>query len=133
MKKFLTLILVCLITCCCFIFAGCAPSGTYKFKCLKYEDSNNSITCNVGDKYNGVTLTKDSFILIFNDDNTGVFRTELTYENAKTKKEVAIGEWMQGYKDEIYLTYNNQTYTATKDGNTIIMEISNGVYVTFTK
>ena len=128
--------LVCAMACCCFLFAGCSKTGTYHFESLKYEDGETSITVDIGDKFEGMELTKDTFVLMLNDDNSFALRTSYTVEydgEEYTETEVVTGTWMEGYEKEIYLTAeDDDAFVAKKDGKKIIFEYD-GVELTLKK
>ncbi len=124
-KKFIISALICVVACCCFLFAGCSTSKTYQFESLKYETNNTSITVNIGDKFEGMTLTEESYVLIFNDDHTFAFRSTYTIKNGDeeiVEVDVITGTWMEGYEKEIYGTSEDgDTFVAKKDGKRITL------------
>ena len=129
LKTFLMTALICTMACCCFLFTGCSKTVTYHFESLKYESDDTSITINIGDKFEGTELTKDTFLLLLNDNNTFVLRISyiVEYDDEEySETEVVIGTWMKGYEKEIYLTTEDESFIAKKDGKKIIFEYDVG-------
>ena len=126
LKKLIISALICVMACCCFLFAGCSNSKTYQFESLKYETNNTSVTVDIGDKFEGLTITEESYVLILNDDSTFVFRSNYTIKDGDeevTEVEVITGTWMEGYEKEIYCTTEDgDTFIATKDGKRITVD-----------
>ena len=122
LKSFLFTTLILLMTCCCFLFTGCSATGTYKFDSLKYNDGDNVFTAEVGDKFEGVELTKDTFILIIEKD-TFILRAFFTYTDGDTETKIMVGKCVKGYKKEIYFVVeDDEPLIATKNGNKISFE-----------
>ena len=134
-KRFIYVAIITVFVCMCFLFSGCSAKGEYKFEKLTYEANDSSITIEVGDKFEGVELQKDSIVLVLNDDNTFVIRMHSTteYKGETTEEtEVQVGTWTEGYKKELYLTVDDETIIFEKDGNRLIGEWD-GVTVTLKK
>ena len=134
-KSFLVTALVCVMTCCCLLFTGCGKTGTYKFESLKYDDGDNSLTAEVGDKFEGLELKKDTFILII-EKETFILRASHAYEDdgeEYTETTVVAGTWVKGYEKEIYfIVEDDDTVVAKKDGNKITFEYE-GIELTLKK
>ena len=113
------------LTCCTLLLGGCAKSTTYKLHSIKINDEKTTSTISIGDKYEGIELKEDTIILILEEDKF-VLRATTIQENSKVptkpETEISMGEWIKGYKDEIYLC-NQYGYAviAKKDGNFIIL------------
>lgn len=144
MKKFFAFILVCIMSCCCFLFAGCELTKTteiYKFNAIRYIDGDNTITVEVNGKFNGVEIKDDSFILILHPDNTFALRCNLEQMDSSNNvlssfNEVAVGTWMNGYDDEIYFAaYEEEDVLIGNkvDSNSIVFNIKDGFQIRFRK
>ena len=135
LKSLLVTALICVMACCCFLFTGCAEKGTYKFETLNYNDGETAITLEIGEKFLGTELTKETFVLLMRED-TFILRTCTTYtEGNATYMETTVqtGTWMKGFKKEIYLVYDSGIIEiAEKKGNKIIFE-TDGVTLTLKK
>ena len=126
LKSFLLVSLILAMTCCCLIFTGCVNTSTYKFDSLRYNDGDNTFTAKVGDKFEGVELKEDTFVLIIEKD-TFILRASATYEDDEkeehTKTMVFAGTCVNGYEKEIYFIVEGEsTIIAKTDGNKITFE-----------
>lgn len=118
MKKFLLAILTFTLTCCSLLFVGCKKTeGTYKLSGLAYLQNGTTHKVALGEKYNGLALQEDTFILTINEDNTAIMRTR---NNDET--EGSVFQWTKGYEDEVYL------YTL-EDSETCIFKKTDDGYV----
>lgn len=135
-KRILTILCACLVLCFGMLFCGCSGKTTYKLESIRLIDETDTHSYRIGDTLKGVELTKETFILVLNNDNTGfirVFAQDET-ENESFKK-VATLHWMKGYNKEIYLTEEDEgeCWIAKKDGKKITIEIEDEIQIILTK
>ena len=98
LKKLLAVVGLATIAASSVMLSGCSGSieGEYKFKEMYYEYKGTTTTYRVGDKIDGVTLTKESIVLVLRDDDA-ILRlySELDGEE---EKEVMVGTWTNGMR-----------------------------------
>ncbi len=132
MKKLLLIILTFVLACCCLLFGSCkgkkSYEGTYKFKELKVEEDGTEFSFEIGDKFEGMRLTKD-FVTVTINEEDAIVRI-YTYEEEGTEKdeytEVYVYNWVIGLNDEVYFFAEGESeveYIAKKDGNTLTLDV----------
>jgi hypothetical protein len=137
MKKLLMAIVSCLCLACCALFGACGTDGTYKLQKIKYVDDDTEMTVNIGDKFEGMELKEDTYVLIVKGDKA-ILRQNYTYEiNDETKEytDVYVGTWVKGYEDEIYFVSEDgeDTYIAKKDGKVVTIEVTDDLTIVLSK
>ncbi len=144
MKKFFAFILVCIMSCCCFLFAGCELTKgpeTYKFNAFRVSEGDNTITVEVNGKFNGIEIKEDTFILIMNSNSTFALCCNLSKTDAdnnilESLSGIRTGTWMNGYQDAIYFTMSEETAVTVGrkiDDNTIVLDINENLQIRFKK
>ena len=134
MKKLLLTILTFTLACCCLLFGGCKGNdyeGTYKFKELKVEEDGTEFSFEVGDKFEGMRLTKD-FVTVTIDEEKAIVRL-YTYEEEGAGEideytEVYVYRWVN-VDDEAYFYAEGDSeveYIAKKDGKTLTIDVDFG-------
>ena len=78
-KKLITVVLLTLSLCMCFMLSGCSKiEGEYKFDSLTYEESGISVEVKAGEKFMGsMTISEDFFTLTLEDDGTVKMKTSM--------------------------------------------------------
>lgn len=121
MKKIVTILMATLLCVCSLMIVGCSNvAGTYKFKSLSSSDGGIEINVEVGEKYNGVTITEDFVVLELHDDGT----CKLTAYN-----QTLTGVWtIEGNKitvttdgDDSIFVKKGRKLTMVEDGTTIVL------------
>ena len=130
-------LLASLTLCLCFLCTGCTDNGTYKLVNLKYITDDTTMTCMVGDKYQGMTLQEDTFLLIVDGDDV-IFRTHFIETNKDGSidedTDVVIGKWIDGYNDEVYFYTDafSSPIIAKRNGETVVVSY-NSIDITLKK
>ena len=136
MKKLLISLVCCLCLACCVLFGACSgTNGTYKLQKIKYTSKDTEMTVSLGDKFEGMELKEDTFLVIVKG-NQAVLRSHsvITRENETIEDtDVFVGTWMEGYENEIYFIPNGEdaddAYIVTKNGKEITIEMDDGLTI----
>ena len=121
MKKLLLAVLSCVMFFCCCLFAGCGEStGTYKLQKIEMTSKYGDVLIyEVGENWGGLELTKESIIIILNEDGKGFIRV-CDVDEDEEDVEVDCFEWSEGYDGEIYAIVGSSVrYRAVRDGSTL--------------
>ena len=139
MKRLLLTIVSCFCLACSVLLGACSFSsvnGTYKLQKIKYTQGDTQLTVNLGDKYEGLQLKEDTFILIIESDYA-IFREHSVeiYNGEMSENTYAhILRWVKGYANEMYfISEDEETFIAIKNGKEISMEIEDGITLYFSK
>ena len=113
MKKFISLVAVCLLVIACAFCTSCSKknsvTGTYYFVRV-YDDDK---VYNIGDQYYGTALQKDFVVVQVNKDNT------LTYTYNDSGKKIE--------EKSVWFRYDDYTYIVGMGSTTLTAYFENGI------
>lgn len=102
-------------------------AGTYKFSSMKFKDGETEVTINVGEEFQGITVTEDTYILELKSDNTLSLSTLMAGPEAQTLGGTweADGNTVSLVIDgsEAEATYSNGTLTVTTGEGGVNMQL----------
>lgn len=124
MKKFISLVAVCLLVIACAFCTSCSKknsvTGTYYFVRV-YDDDK---VYNIGDQYEGKTLQKDFVVVQVNKDNT------LTYTYTYSGKKIEEKSVWFRHDDYIYrFAFDGGVCVAYFENKTISVDIDGVILV----
>ena len=131
MKKILLAILSCLMLCCCCLFAGCGEAaGTYELDKIEMTTKyGGNVVYQLGEEWGGVTLQKDTIVVVLNEDGSGFLRVSELDED-EVDIDVDYFSWSYGYEDEIYAVVDEYVeYRAEKSGSKLKVYFSDDTVI----
>lgn len=113
--------LVAVLCLCVMALAACSSgTGTYKFSSMTIPaelTGGEAVTVNVGEEFEGMSLSADSIVLELKKDDKFTMSSPLMGSD-----EAESGTWKKDGK-KITLTVDGESITATLDGKTLTLEI----------
>ena len=119
MKKVLTVIISAIaafVLCVCVVACSGGVEGTYKFSKMSVITGGVNVDISVGEKFMGVSLTEDAFVLTVNDDNT----FELVINMGETNGVSGTWELKDG---KYYLLAEGNSIEVVFQGNTAVFDM----------
>ncbi len=123
MKKIVSILFATLLCLCGIMIVGCGNlAGTYKFRSLSGSEGGIEIHVDVGEEYNGVTITEDFIVLELYDGGT----CKLTAYN-----QTLSGVW-SSEGNKITVTADGEDTVFVKKGKKLTM-VEDGMTITLSK
>lgn len=125
--KKLAVLFLTLLFCCCAFLTGCGNKelevgDVFKFQSLTYTSYGTDNTVSVGQKYNGVELTEESFVVFIVDEDRAVLRVQEDEEDFSAD----LYSYTLGYNENEYYIWSGFSElvgVATYDGDSLSLSI----------